>query len=257
MTDSSPLPLVDTHCHVDLHDDDRRLVDELEASRVYTIAVTNAPSVFHHTFALAKDKKYVRAALGLHPELIATHASEVEGFLKELPKTRYVGEVGLDFTTTDQGLRKRQTEIFERIVGACNDAGDKILTIHSRRAASAVLDVIGPTFRGRAILHWFSGSKTELRRAVDAGMFFSINPAMANSERSLSLVREMPRDRILTETDAPFVKIATTPATYRDLPVVIRALSTVWRETESETAHLLLANFRSLVAPGINNDSAQ
>jgi TatD DNase family protein len=253
MTPAPHSPLVDTHCHVDLHSDDRRLIDELERSRVYTVAVTNAPSVFHHTAALAKDRKFVRPALGLHPELVATHGSEIDDFLQLLPGTRYVGEIGLDFTTTDHDLRKQQTDIFERIIRASSNAGDKILTIHSRRAASRVLDVIGTGFRGQAILHWFSGSKSELRRAAAAGLFFSINPAMALSERALSLIREMPRDQILTETDAPFAMIGKKSSTHEDLPLVIRALASVWQEDETAARDRILANFRSLVSSDVHD----
>lgn len=238
---------VDTHCHVDLHPNDRLLVDELETAQIYTIAVTNAPSVFQHTLELTKETKYIRAALGLHPELIATHGHELYAFLRELPNTRYVGEVGLDFTTNDKDLRQRQVTVFERIVEACGRSGDKILTIHSRRAAAKVIDTVGKQFRGRAILHWFSGSKTDLRRALDYGFFFSVNPAMATSERTLSLIREIPIERILTETDAPFAKVGAVPGTYRDLSFVAEVLASEWQMSPSEVATTILDNFRSLV----------
>src|SRR5262249_38504700 len=126
-------------------------------------------------------------------------------------------------------------------------SGDKILTIHSRRAAGQVIDTLGRNFRGRAILHWFSGSKTDLRRAVEYGFYFSVNPAMAASERSMSLVREIPINRILTETDAPFAKIGGATMTYHNLPFVAEALATEWKMSPNEVGLTILNNFRSLV----------
>ena len=75
------MSLFDTHCHVDLYPDPVGLVREAERRGIYTIAVTNTPSVFPATAAIVKGCRYVRPALGLHPQL----AAERRG---ELPRSR-------------------------------------------------------------------------------------------------------------------------------------------------------------------------
>jgi TatD DNase family protein len=70
-----------------------------------------------------------------------------------------------------------------------------------------VLDVIErhlPRNRGVAVLHWFTGTKAEARRAAALGCYFSINAEMMYSGRGRALVAELPMDRLLTETDGPF-----------------------------------------------------
>jgi TatD DNase family protein len=57
---------------------------------------------------------------------------------------------------------------------------------------------------GQIVLHWFTGSKSEARPAVDLGCFFSVNTAMLSKERGRSLIASLPLDRLLTETDGPF-----------------------------------------------------
>src|SRR5438552_2114596 len=92
---------VDAHCHVDLFPNPAALVAEASASRVHTIAVTNAPFVYSHTATLARGRPHIHAALGLHPELVEKHGKELGRFAQLLPSTRFVGEVGLDYTTKD------------------------------------------------------------------------------------------------------------------------------------------------------------
>src|SRR5579871_2189875 len=138
--------LVDTHCHVDLYPDYLAVIEEVEREKIATIAVTTTPSVFRACQELTDKKRFVRPALGFHPELAYQRQSEL-GILRELfGETRYIGEVGLDFITTDQPNRKAQRSVFDTVLEECAHYGDKIVTIHSRRAAAEVVEMIGPDF---------------------------------------------------------------------------------------------------------------
>ncbi len=88
-------------------------------------------------------------------------------------------------------------------MGWCAEEEDKILTIHSRRAAADIISMVGNSFQGTAILHWFTGAAKEVERAAAYGMYFSVNPAMVLSEKGRSLISAMPVDRVLTESDGP------------------------------------------------------
>src|ERR1700679_3939010 len=84
-----------------------------------------------------------------------------------------------------------------------------MLSVHSVRSAPLVLDLIEshlPRERGQVVLHWFTGSKSELRRAIDLGCHFSINSAMMKNDRGRDLIKAIPDNRLLTETDAPFTR---------------------------------------------------
>lgn len=234
--------LVDTHCHIDLYPSPQLVAADADATGVRTIAVTNAPSVFFFTAGLAQKTRHLRAALGLHPELVATHGKEIDSFLSMLDQTRYIGEIGLDYTTRDENNRVRQREILQTIVTACRGAGNKVLTVHSRRAASDVNTIIGADFPGTVILHWFSGSKKELLQGLDHGYYFSVNPAMTTSDSGRKLIALIPLDRLLTETDGPFVTCGRTPASPSDVMRVITFLAEQWHRTEHEVAAQVLNN---------------
>lgn len=200
--------LVDFHCHLDLYPDFGDLVRECDQYEVYTLAVTTTPRAWKRNQELASSTKYVRAALGLHPQLIVEHASEIELWEELLPKSRYVGEVGLDGSPKFYKSLSLQKDIFYRILTACANSGGKIISIHSYRAVSTVLDMIEqymPFNKGKIILHWFTGTKSESSRAIELGCFFSINEQMFQNERLCKIIKTIPIERILTETDGPFI----------------------------------------------------
>lgn len=255
MTELHPsLALVDAHCHIDLFPRPAYIVEQAKSQRIYTIAVTNAPSVFEHTAHLASGSRYVRPALGLHPELAHTHGHELEQFRSHLGKTRYIGEVGLDYTTTDNNIRQEQRRILATIAGWADEAGDKVLTLHSRRAAADVIEVL-KGIKARRILHWFSGTNKEMDSAITEGYFFSINSAMMQSARGRAVAHRIPQDRALTETDGPFVKDGLSPASPLTVKLTITRLAQMWRVPVEQVQATVLQNFRTLIGGNASSDS--
>ncbi|RZJ89274.1 MAG: TatD family deoxyribonuclease [Hymenobacter sp.] len=239
--------LFDTHFHLDLYPDPSALVTEANQAQTCVVAVTNTPSVFESTQQLTAASQFVQPALGLHPELAVERQLELPLFEHLLPYTRYVGEVGLDFVITDARERAIQQEVFRKIVALCHASGNKILTVHSRRAEKEVVQAIGPTFAGQVILHWYSGPLSVARQAVENGLYFSLNPAMVRSKRFVDLLAIIPRERLLLETDGPFVQIGSRPAIPKDTAIVIRALAVLWHMSEEQVAQTLFTNFRQLL----------
>jgi TatD DNase family protein len=238
---------VDAHFHLDLYKDPVKVLSDCETHEVYTIAVTNAPSVFAHTQKIAAHTKVILPALGLHPELVATHGHELPELLRLMDQTRFIGEVGLDYVTSDVELRKKQLKVFEMILKRSTEFGDKIITVHSRRAASDVIACVGSGFPGSVILHWFSGSKRELRAGLEAGCYFSVNPAMLRSERGRALILEIPLNRLLTETDGPFVEVNGARAVPSDVKRVIEDISKLMSIHPSVASAAVSTNFKQII----------
>ncbi len=255
MTMSTADALVDAHCHIDLFENPRQVLEEAERQHVYTIAVTNAPSVFEHSQRLAESSRYVRTALGLHPELVCTHGGELALFRSLLGRTRYIGEVGLDYVTSDAKDREIQRKVFASILEWCAEDGGKIITVHSRRAANDVIAAVGDSFPGSVILHWFTGKPSELEAASRGGLYFSVNPAMAVSPRGRSLMAKMAPDRVITETDGPFVQIQNRVARPVDVRQVLTVLASIWKVDEDEARRNVLGNFRRCCATRNETDT--
>ncbi len=234
---------VDSHCHIDLYPTPATIVDKCERAGIYTIAVTNAPSLFANTDALTGSTKFVRAAVGLHPQLVRSHGHELASMWPLLNRTRYVGEVGLDYTAPDKEDHAKQRAAFAAIIERCSEVRGKVITIHSRRAARDVIAIAGHQFPGTLILHWFSGSFRELEDAVTAGFLFSVNSAMLSSKKGRDIVRRIPRDRVLTETDGPFVKDSAGPMEPPNVASVIATLAQLWATESCSATDVVRANF--------------
>jgi TatD DNase family protein len=237
--------LHDTHCHLDLYQDRAALLEEIERLGIYTIAVTNAPSVFHLTEQLTEGKRFVRPALGLHPELVASHGHELDLFEELLPSTKYIGEVGLDYTHTTQEERVVQRRVFERILILAHDAGGRIVTVHSRGAADDVITMALANEPGPFILHWFSGNAKALFRVNEAGLWLSVNPAMGRTLQGRRRIAAFRQDRVLLESDGPFIEVRGEPARPRHGEEVVRFIAQEWRMTPEEVALRLQNNLRS------------
>lgn len=169
-------------------------------------------------------------------------------FEKLLPETQYVGEVGLDGAPEFRKHWADQQEVFMRILASCQSVGGRVLSVHSRRAATAVLDAIQTApGAGLPILHWFSGTARELARALELGCWFSVGPAMLGSEKGRQLVAKMPRGRVLTESDGPFVTIGDKPALPWDLDATEAALAELWTESPEGVRVTLRENLQRLI----------
>lgn len=241
--------MIDLHCHLDLYPDPWRVAEECRAQQLYVLSVTTTPTAWNGTAALAKGGSRIRTALGLHPQLAHERKGELALFERLLPETRYVGEIGLDGGPEYKRYWGDQVTVFERILAACRDDGGRVLSVHSRRAATPVLDYLEKSpGAGTPVLHWFSGSPRELSRAVDLGCWFSVGPAMLAGQKGRALAGTMPRDRVLTETDGPFAQVGGQSANPWDAAIAVEGLAEIWGVTRQEAERLLRENLRRLTS---------
>lgn len=240
----------DTHFHLDLQQDPQGIVREIECQKIYTIAVTNLPELFLHTENLCKNCKYIRPALGYHPELAAAYSNQLPLFDKLSDKTKYIGEIGLDNlrkTTKDFAEQKR---VFEHILTVCALKKDKILTVHSRRAEQEVIAMVGNNFPGKVILHWYSGSLKTLNIALEYGFYLSVNLNMTLSDNGRKIIKALPMERILLETDGPFTNAVNRTSLPMDTALTQAEVLTIKSavETNSKSSAVLFKNFTDLLS---------
>lgn len=193
----------DTHMHFDLFKDRQKIINYCNNNRIYTIAVTNLPNLYEKYYNQNIQSKYLKIALGFHPELVSEYKTQIKKFDQYATTTKYIGEVGLDYSSNDKENRNDQKIIFDRIVQTCNTFGDKVLTVHSRKAENDVLSILENN-PNKIIMHWFSGSLKQQELALSNGYYFSINHQMLQSKNGRRIIDSIPIERILIESDAPF-----------------------------------------------------
>lgn len=239
--------MIDFHCHLDLYPDPFAVTKGCVDRGLYVLSVTTTPSAWSGTARLATGAPRVRTALGLHPQLAHERKQELPLFERLIEQTRYVGEIGLDGAPEFKRFWDDQMLVFTRALDICRSAGGRVLSLHSRRAATAVLDEIEtrPSV-GTPILHWFSGSKGELDRASALGCWFSVGPAMLRGQKGRELAGHMPRERVLTESDGPFVQVEGRSVWPWEAGEAIPELGRIWNQSAAEVEQQLLSNLGAL-----------
>lgn len=242
---------VDFHCHLDLYPDHSQLIRESNSEGIATLAVTTTPKAFARNVEMAAGFPAIHVGLGLHPQLVAERSGELPLLEKLLCQTQFVGEVGLDASPRFYASFQEQQRVFERVLRACSEQGNKILSIHSVRTVSTVLLALEAHLKSRTcvpVLHWFTGTKSEAARAVDLGCYFSVNAEMIQEKKMLSVLRSLPADRLLTETDGPFVKFGYRPIRPGDIPATVDLLAKLRATDSIGLAEKIVENFRALTS---------
>ncbi|PZQ33289.1 MAG: hydrolase TatD [Stenotrophomonas acidaminiphila] len=241
--------MIDMHCHLDLYPDPVAQVRAIKASGAYVLSVTTTPRAWEKTSALTAGHSRIKTALGLHPQLAGERRSELALFDSLLPQARYVGEVGLDGHAEYAASWEAQVAVFDHVLESCVRSGGRILTLHSRNAATAVLDALErhPGY-GVAILHWFSGSQRELARAVEMGCWFSVGSGMLRGKKGQALAAMMPPERVLTETDGPFAADKGVPLQPAQCEAAIQILARMWDMDAEQASQRIVASFRRLAS---------
>jgi TatD DNase family protein len=203
------MELFDMHCHLDLMPSMTDFARDALKADIGILAVTTTPKAYKQEIVALCSYANIRVALGLHPQLVFQRYGELSLVEKYIDGAEYIGEIGLDFNNQFYESKEKQIDIFDNIIRWCSKKGGKIISIHSVRSDKAVLDILEKyrcTKQNKCILHWFSGSLTQLQRAVEIGCFFSVNSAMIKSANGRRLICGLPHEKIVVETDAPFIK---------------------------------------------------
>lgn len=221
--------MMDLHTHLDLYPNALALADRVNSGNGFTLSVTTSPRAWAATSRVFAAKSNIRVGLGLHPEIVAQKYNELDMLLDYVKATRFIGEVGLDGGPQSRPSYKLQMRVFDELLKECARNGGRIISVHSRRAEADVLSLLQEhPSAGRVVLHWFSGGRADLERAVGLGCYFSVNRLMVTSQRGRNLIELIPNDKLLPESDGPFACWQGSPLMPFPTQDVASEISTIW-----------------------------
>lgn len=244
------ISFVDTHCHLDLFRNIRDSVAKEDELGIKSITVTNAPFLWKPNNQLFGGCKNIRIALGFHPELVSERGNEISIFKEALFKARYIGEIGLDGSSHLKKTWEDQLKVFREVLIALLNQEKKIISVHCRNAASNTVEELNRILADTPhiiIFHWFSGSKAELQMAINSGFYFSINHKMISNKKGQSIIREIPQDKLLTETDAPFTFSNEVSTRLQSIELTIEEVSKIWSLSFNITKEIIWNNFKRIL----------
>ncbi|MEM1590048.1 MAG: TatD family hydrolase [Candidatus Bathyarchaeia archaeon] len=250
------LRYVDAHIH--LSDEEyegmvEEILSEAKRSNVVVI-VSNSMDLETSIKSLelaTRFKGEVYAALGIHPWSVNNLTDDVlrqtSEFILKQKRNRAVvaiGEVGLDYKY--ERIWDKQLKVFDEMLRLAEKMNLPVI-IHSRGTTAKIVEML-PSYRLRKVLlHWFSNPISVLSKAVDNGYYISEGPPVVYSEGIREVVKRVPLENLLTETDgpvryfrSPFNGKLTSPTF---LPMVVNAMAEVKRKNVIEVAEQILKNF--------------
>lgn len=211
--------IFDSHAHYDdesYNEDREQVIKELKENAV--VGVLNCGASLRGAKAslkLAEKYDFFYAAVGIHPE----HADELtEEALIEIremtksPKVKAIGEIGLDYYWEENPSKEVQIETFRKQMQLAKELNLPVI-IHDRDAHKDTLDIMKEFPEVIGVLHCFSGSVEFARECLKLGYYIGFTGVITfkNAKKALEVVKEVPMDRILVETDAPYMS----PTPYR------------------------------------------
>lgn len=197
--------IIDTHCHFDMMPNPELYIQNAEYKGNIIIGMTNLPSHFQMGYNHVRKFRHIRLALGFHPQLAAESSNELVLFGKQVNKTSYIGEIGLDFSKDFIDSKEKQIYAFRYVLNHIKDK-NKIVSVHSRKAEIEVFEILQEYGIKNVIFHWYNGPLGLINNIINAGYYFSINESMTTSIYGRKIINKIPQNRILTETDAPYNK---------------------------------------------------
>ena len=195
--------IIDTHCHFDMMPNPEAYISAKEKVGDIVIGMTNLPSHFEMGLPHVKRYKHIRLALGLHPLLASENKNELSLFDSLLDQTSYIGEIGLDFSKEGWSTKDDQVLLLRKLLAKL-EGKKKIISVHSRMAEKELFDLLCEYNINNVIFHWYSGPIDLMPSIIAKGYYFSVNEAMTVSKNGQNIIDRIPRDRILTESDAPY-----------------------------------------------------
>jgi TatD DNase family protein len=203
----------DTHAHYDdpRFDADREetLAAVREAGVELVLVPGCDPASSRAATALAETHSWIYAAAGIHPQEAASVREEDYDAIRALlrhPRVRAVGEIGLDYYYDDAAPREVQREVFRRQLALAKETGLPAI-VHDREAHGDCLTLIDEYPEVRGVFHCFSGSAEYARELVRRGWYISFTGSVTfkNARGLLLAAQAVPNDRIMIETDSPYL----------------------------------------------------
>jgi TatD DNase family protein len=204
--------MIDVHCHLEQKDYEKDRDEVIEKCKRELKAVITCcchSDDFDLTIEMVeKYKNFVFATVSIHPEYIKEIENlEVDDFLKKIEENKEkivgIGETGLDFIIEEPEWKEKQKELFIKFIDLAKSL-NLPLVIHARKAFAEAIEILEKFGAKRVLMHFFT-AKELLPKIIKNNWSISVNTTLLNSKKIKKIVRDLPIEKIMTETDSPWL----------------------------------------------------
>ena len=252
------MDIFDSHAHYDddsFNEDRIKVIEELKDNNI--IGVLNCGSSFKgalDSVNLAKKYDFFYAAVGIHPEYADTVDENILQKIKDMAsysKVKAIGEIGLDYYHEDNPPKEVQKEVFMKQMKLAMELSLPVV-IHDRDAHKDTLDIMQMFPQVHGVVHCFSGSVEFARECLKLSYYIGFTGVVTfkNARKTLEVAKEVPIDKILVETDCPYMA----PEPHRGkrnrseyIEQIIKKIAQVREISEEELNDQLILNTKQLL----------
>jgi len=243
--------LIDAHAHLDLYTDDilESALEEIKGHEIFTISNSMDPASYRRNLEIGQMSRLVLPTFGVHPWKAPEYVQRLQELTGAVEQSLMLGEIGLDHQfVEDTRQYPAQREVFEFFLTAAKEQ-DKIVNLHTKGAEQETFKLLRQYDIQRAIVHWYSGPLDILRELKDRGIYFTVGLEVLHSDDIKTIVRELPTELLLTETDNPggLEWLTGVPGMPRMVTEVVEALAKLRGITAQEMVQAVQSNFERLI----------
>ena len=246
--------LIDAHAHVDRYADALpAALQEIERHQIFTISNSMDLESYQRNLEIAAGCSWVLPIFGVHPWNAVEYATHLDDLREAIIHSPMLGEIGLDhYFVEDHSEYPAQRTVLEFFLAAARQQ-DKVVHLHTKGAEEEVLDLLRQHGIERMVVHWYSGPLDTFRELLALSAYFTVGVEVLFSDHIRTIARELPLERLLTETDNPggpksLIGRPGTPLLIRD---VVQGLADLRSTSAASIEQAVRANLVRLVGDDV------
>lgn len=235
--------MIDTHAHLDTLCDIDRGVDKI------ILAASNVTDSENNLILGEKYPEKLLVSVGIHPMESQNSPAKLEKLVSENhKKITAIGECGLDFSA--DGDKKLQEKVFKKQIELAIKYKLPLI-IHARKAVDEVVKILKKYKNLSGVFHCYAGGNKRIKKVIDLGenWYFGIDGNLTYEEGLVDVVKNIPKDRLILETDSPYL----TPVPFRgeinspkNVEYIYRKVAKIWEKSFEETEKIIDENAKKL-----------
>jgi TatD DNase family protein len=245
--------LIDIHAHLEsiqFKEDLDQVIKNAEKAGIKIIINSGTnPKRNRETLELANKYDLIKASFGFYP--IGNFSKDIDEEIKWIEEHKEdclaIGEIGLDFQEDRKENFGRQEELFKKMLELAVKINKPVI-IHSRGAEKEAIEILEKYYKKlKIIMHCFCGKKSLIKKSIELGFFFSIPPVIKRWENFIELVKLVPLEKLLTETDSPYLSpIQGQRNEPANVAVTIKEIAKIKQINEQKIAETIFNNAQNL-----------
>jgi TatD DNase family protein len=242
--------LIDAHAHLDKYEDAlESVLEEITQHRIFTVSTSMDLPSYRRNLEIGARCAHVLPTFGVHPWRAPDYVDRLADLSSVIEQSPMLGEIGLDYHwVEDASQYPAQQRVFEFFLAAAREQ-NKLINLHTKGAEKEVLRLLDHYKIRRTIVHWYSGPLDIFHELVAIGAYFTIGVEVLYSTHIQTIAREVPPERLLTETDNPggwqwLTGALGMPLLVRD---VVHALAGLRKTTMNNISRTVQDNFARLI----------